>query len=81
MTVMIVAVFPSIQSSSQLDELIKAYPDALKEAFGITDASLQHLGLPRSGELQHDRAVHGGRVHDPRGGPGSPAPSAAASST
>ncbi len=43
MAVMIVGVFPSIQSSSQLDELIKAYPDALKEAFGITDASFSSI--------------------------------------
>ena len=39
MAVMVVAVFPSIEASSQLDELIKSYPDALKEAFGISDAS------------------------------------------
>ena len=43
MTVMIVAVFPSIQASSQLDELINAYPDALKEAFGISDASFSSI--------------------------------------
>ena len=39
MSLMIVAVFPSIQGSSQLDELIRSYPNALKEAFGISDAS------------------------------------------
>lgn len=43
MAAMIVAVFPSIRSSSQLDELIKAYPDALKEAFGISDASFSSI--------------------------------------
>ena len=43
MTVMVVAVFPSIQASSQLDELINAYPDALKEAFGISDASFSSI--------------------------------------
>jgi ABC-2 type transport system permease protein len=43
MAVMIVAVFPSIQGSAQLDELIKAYPDALKQAFGISDASFSSL--------------------------------------
>ena len=43
MAVMVVAVFPSIQGSSQLDELIKAYPDALKEAFGISDASFSSI--------------------------------------
>jgi ABC-2 type transport system permease protein len=39
MAVMVVAIFPSIRDSAQLDELIKSYPDALKEAFGISDAS------------------------------------------
>src|SRR3954468_15256152 len=43
MTVMVVAVFPSIRASSRLDELINAYPDALKEAFGITDASFSSI--------------------------------------
>ena len=43
MAAMIVAVFPSIRSSAQLDELIKAYPDALKQAFGITDASFSSI--------------------------------------
>jgi ABC-2 type transport system permease protein len=43
MAAMIVAVFPSIRSSAQLDELIKAYPDALKEAFGISDASFSSI--------------------------------------
>ena len=43
MAAMIVAVFPSISSSPQLDELIKAYPDALKEAFGISDASFSSI--------------------------------------
>jgi ABC-2 type transport system permease protein len=43
MSVMVLAVFPSIESSAQLDELIKAYPDALKEAFGISDASFRTI--------------------------------------
>lgn len=43
MSLMVVAVFPSIQSSTQLDELIKAYPDALKQAFGISDASFRTI--------------------------------------
>ena len=43
MAAMIVAVFPSIRDSAQLDELIKAYPDALKEAFGISDASFSSI--------------------------------------
>jgi ABC-2 type transport system permease protein len=43
MAVMVVAVFPSMQGSSQLDELIDSYPDALKEAFGISDASFSSI--------------------------------------
>ena len=43
MAVMVVAVFPSMQGSSQLDELINSYPDALKEAFGISDASFSSI--------------------------------------
>ena len=43
MAVMIVAVFPTIRDSSQLDELISSYPDALKEAFGISDASFRSI--------------------------------------
>ena len=43
MAVMVVAVFPSIHGSSQLDELINSYPDALKEAFGISDASFSSI--------------------------------------
>ncbi len=51
MAVMVVAVFPSIQGSSQLDELIKAYPDALKEAFGISDASFSSISGYLSAEM------------------------------
>ncbi len=51
MAVMVVAVFPSIQGSSQLDELIKAYPDALKEAFGISDASFSSISGYLAAEL------------------------------
>jgi ABC-2 type transport system permease protein len=43
MSVMVVSIFPSIESSSQLEELIKAYPDALKEAFGISDLSFRTI--------------------------------------
>ena len=43
MSVMEVAIFPSIQGSTQLDELIKAYPDALKQAFGISDLSFRTI--------------------------------------
>ena len=43
MSVMVVSIFPSIERSSQLDELIKAYPEALKEAFDISDASFSSI--------------------------------------
>lgn len=39
MAAMVVAIFPSIQGSAQFDELIESYPEALKEAFGISAAS------------------------------------------
>jgi ABC-2 type transport system permease protein len=41
--VMIVAVFPSIASSPQLDQLIDSYPEAFKEAFGVSDASFRTI--------------------------------------
>jgi ABC-2 type transport system permease protein len=43
MCLMVVAVFPSIEGSSQFDDLIRAYPEAFKEAFGVTDASFQSI--------------------------------------
>jgi ABC-2 type transport system permease protein len=43
LSTMIVAVFPSIERSEQLDELIDAYPESLKEAFGISDASFRTI--------------------------------------
>ena len=36
---MVVAIFPSIGASPQLGELLDSYPEAVKQAFGITDAS------------------------------------------
>ena len=51
MAVMIVAVFPSIQSSSQLDELIKAYPDASRRPSGSrtrASAASRATSPPRS---------------------------------
>jgi ABC-2 type transport system permease protein len=36
---MVIAIFPSIESSPQLDQLLESYPEAIKQAFGITDAS------------------------------------------
>jgi ABC-2 type transport system permease protein len=34
---LIVAIFPSIESSPQLDDLLESYPDVLKELFGIVE--------------------------------------------
>jgi ABC-2 type transport system permease protein len=36
---MVVAIFPSIGANPQLSELLDSYPEAVKQAFGITDAS------------------------------------------
>jgi beta-exotoxin I transport system permease protein len=35
--ILIAAIFPSIESSPEFDELIERYPDALKNLFGITE--------------------------------------------
>jgi ABC-2 type transport system permease protein len=43
MSLMVVAVFPSIEGSAQLDDLMRSYPEAFKEAFGVTDASFQSI--------------------------------------
>lgn len=51
MAVMVLAIFPSIQGSTQLDELIKSYPSALKEAFGISDASFSTASGYMAAEL------------------------------
>jgi len=40
---MIVAVFPSIEGSAGLDELVQSYPEAFKQAFGVTDASFSTI--------------------------------------
>lgn len=40
---MIVAIFPSIEGSPQLDDLIDSYPEAFKEAFGVTEASFRTI--------------------------------------
>ena len=37
---LIAAIFPSIKSSKELDELVESYPDALKSLFGIGSGSL-----------------------------------------
>jgi ABC-2 type transport system permease protein len=36
---MVIAIFPSIEASPQLDQLLESYPETIKQAFGITDAS------------------------------------------
>lgn len=38
-----VAVFPSIRGSAQLDELIRSYPEALRQAFGISAGTYQSV--------------------------------------
>jgi ABC-2 type transport system permease protein len=40
---MIVAIFPSIQGSQGLSDLVRNYPEALKQAFGVTDASFRTI--------------------------------------
>jgi ABC-2 type transport system permease protein len=40
---MIVAIFPSIEGSPQLDDLIDSYPEAFKEAFGVSEASFRTI--------------------------------------
>lgn len=40
---MIVAIFPSIQGSQGLSDLIRSYPEAFKQAFGVTDASFRTI--------------------------------------
>jgi putative exporter of polyketide antibiotics len=41
--VLIVAIFPSIEGSPQLHQLIDSYPEASKEAFGVTEASFRTI--------------------------------------
>jgi ABC-2 type transport system permease protein len=68
---MVVAVFPSISRTSQMDELIKAYPDALKQAFGISDASFTTITGYLAAELFSmiaPFAVVGFMVHAVAGG-------------
>jgi ABC-2 type transport system permease protein len=40
---MIIAIFPSLEDSPELDKLIESYPDAFKQAFGVTDASFRTI--------------------------------------
>ncbi len=51
MALMVLAIFPSIQGSPQLDDLVRAYPDALKEALGISDASFSSIEGYMSAEV------------------------------
>jgi len=39
-SLLLAAIFPSIEGSPQLDELIQSYPDALKSLFGISGAGI-----------------------------------------
>ena len=43
MAVLVVAIFPSIERSQELEQLIDSYPEALKSAFEISDASFQTI--------------------------------------
>jgi ABC-2 type transport system permease protein len=47
----VVAVFPSLQGNARLDELLDSYPDALKEAFGITEGWFSSVEAYLAGEL------------------------------
>lgn len=51
LSVTVVAIFPSISSSPQLDQLIDSYPDALKEAFGFSAQSFTSPEGYLAGEL------------------------------
>lgn len=42
-SVMVIAVFPSLEGSPGLDRLIESYPEAFKQAFGVSDASFQSI--------------------------------------
>lgn len=48
---MVVAIFPSISGAAGLEELLQRYPAALKEAFGISDASFSTAEGYLAGEL------------------------------
>jgi ABC-2 type transport system permease protein len=43
LSVMVVAIFPTIEGTPELDDLVEAYPEALKEAFGISDTSFRTI--------------------------------------
>ena len=51
LAVTVVAIFPSISASPQLDQLIESYPEALKEAFGFSAQSFSSPEGYLAGEL------------------------------
>jgi ABC-2 type transport system permease protein len=48
---LVVAIYPSLRGNGQLDELLESYPDALKEAFGISEGWFSSVEAYLAGEL------------------------------
>jgi ABC-2 type transport system permease protein len=48
---LVVAIYPSLRGNAQLDELLESYPDALKEAFGISEQWFASVESYLAGEL------------------------------
>ena len=48
---MVIAIFPSIEASPQLQDLIESYPEAIRQAFGISDDSFASAEGYLAGEL------------------------------
>jgi ABC-2 type transport system permease protein len=47
----VIAVFPSFRGNAQLDQLLDSYPEALKEAFGITEGWFSSVESYLAGEM------------------------------
>ena len=47
----VIAVFPSFRGNAQLDQLLDSYPDALKEAFGISEGWFSSVESYLAGEM------------------------------
>jgi ABC-2 type transport system permease protein len=47
----VIAVFPSLRGNAQLDQLLDSYPEALKEAFGITEGWFSSVESYLAGEM------------------------------
>jgi ABC-2 type transport system permease protein len=50
---LVVAIYPSLRGNAQLDELLESYPDALKEAFGISEGWFSSVEAYLAGELMN----------------------------